>query len=182
MKASEDDIVSAVENMSAADRIRVEKYARLRVNLLAKFAKGRTHEDLIQESMTRIFAGDRSWKKDNVDFLRFFIWVMKSVSNHWTKEKDAKVEILSWEENPVTIQPKRNNPVGAHHTADQLAKVEIADSIEALYEKLVDDDEAILVFDELRIGKKGPEIQSSLGLSAKEYDTIRKRLFRKLRK
>ena len=182
MKATEEEIIEAMENMSVADRIKIVKYARFRVVVLTKYAKGRTHEDLIQEAVARILAQDRIWYREKADFLRFVLWVIKSISNHWTQEKDSDVESISWEASKSLIESNVFETAAVPQTTDQLSRIIHSETMESFYKKIEGDDEATLVFDELKNGNKGPDIQESLGLNAKEYDTIRKRLFRKLRK
>lgn len=168
--------------MSTADIIRIDKFAKHRVRILTSFVKERTHEDLIQETITRVFEKDRTWYKDEVDFLRFFLEAIRSISGHWVDEKSSDIKFVNWEDGTNLDQQIDLASYNTSGKTDQLDNLLHKEAMAILVDKLSGDDEALLVFEELRDGIKGPDIQESLGLDQKEYDTIRKRLFRKLRK
>ena len=96
--ATVDEVQAAVEGLSAANLLRLEKFARWRVRGLGRRAGGRDHRDLLQEAMTSTLAGDRNWNKAAVHFVGHLLGAMRSISTHWGEQADPEDVLLEADE------------------------------------------------------------------------------------
>lgn len=85
--ATRDDVERAVESLSKADELRLEKYAKYKVRGLGRKAMNRDYEDLLQEAFksTCIGAEDpnegRRWRKTEVSFVHHMLGAMRSIAS-----------------------------------------------------------------------------------------------------
>jgi len=183
------EIEEALNSLSDSDLNRIKKEARSLAALYWFCSKGRDEDDLMQIAFERVLTLKRKWSKSKVDFVRFILGTVRSVANHWVEEKGAGLEvqsqILQTDEGDVLDQME-NSP--SHRTSpedelnDQIGKMTHEKLVEWIDDFFKDDTPVQLVMLELLESKKGPEIQESFGIDQTEYQTIIKRMDRKLAK
>jgi DNA-directed RNA polymerase specialized sigma24 family protein len=136
--------------------------------LLVKIAKAYAwktsygHEDLIQEALTRVLEGKRTWPR-NLPMVVFLRGVMRSIASDWAPEShDDAVDV---------------DTIGyVNHAA--AARID-AQKMLALFD---DDPIAQKIFVAMLEGAKGEELRASSGLSLKDYETKRTKMRRRLEK
>ncbi|AJE99144.1 hypothetical protein [Pandoraea apista] len=172
------EVLQELGNMSAADRVRVERLARY------AFAGvfGMSDEDLLQDAYTKLISGERVWHRCFAAVPAIASVLDSMASNLRKREANGPIEsgtIVSTSEAISDadllisdVEPVQTiTPEDAAYDSQQFKK------LEALLE---DDEEATLVAWEWAMGRRGKEAAEALGMSENQYDAARKRLTRKL--
>lgn len=180
--ASRDEIVAALAALTRSEHLRLERYARWRVRGLWRAAQGRDWEDLLREAVAATYEGTRRWNKESVDFTRYLIGVMWSISSRWREKFDPDEAFLASEVVRISPEGKASNPMlsVASPVADperELAAKEEVEWIESIASR---NSLAWLIMDGLRNGMSGPEIRELLEVSQKDYETAFKWLRRNI--
>ncbi len=182
--ATREDVERAVDFLSPADEMRLEKFARYRIRGLGRKVTGRDHKDLQREAITStwIGAGDlgegRRWRKSNVTFVQHMLGAMRSISSHWkeaAEDDEAQLDSeLAFEgEDGEMLSPLENAPSNAPDQERSLSAKEQLGTIFRLFQK---DDDAALVIEGIREGWSGPEIMERLGLPRNRYEAALRRI------
>lgn len=121
-----------------------------------------SHEDLIQEALTRVLEGKRAWPR-KLPIVVFLRGVMRSIASDWTVEdRDDAVDV---------------DGVGyVNHAA--AARIDVQKML-ALFG---DDPVAQKIFIAMLEGVKGEELRQLSGLALKDYETKRTKMRRRLEK
>lgn len=172
------EVLQELKNMSAADRIRVERLARY------AFAgvSGMSDEDLLQDAYTKLISGERIWHRGFAAVPAIASVLDSMASNLRKREANGPIEsrtIVSTSETindadllVSNVEPVQTiTPEDAAYDAQQFRKLEVL---------LENDEEATLVAWEWAMGRRGKEAVEALGMSDNQYDSARKRLMRKL--
>jgi hypothetical protein len=86
--ATQDEIMTAIQCLSDADNLRLQKYARFRIRGLGKASAGRDWRDLVGEALTATLdPNHRRWNK-TVTFVPHLIGAMRSISTAWKNQFD----------------------------------------------------------------------------------------------
>ncbi len=192
-RVSEEEMKTALSNLSDVDCSRLVLYARRRLRLIGRLAAGQREEDLIQTAIVKTLSGERVWPKHKVSIVGHLLGIIRSDTSHMVERYQTTVhdephlqsELISGE-GDFKIDPMEQATISAtdprftnSHFDHQS---EVDDMITALLEHLKDDPAALEVLDYLRDNMSGPEIQLKMGISAKEYATIHRRIVRKIPK
>jgi len=121
-----------------------------------------SHEDLIQEALTRVLEGKRTWPRQ-LPVVVFLRGVMRSIASDWTVEgRDDTVDV---------------DEIGyVNHAA--AARIDMQKML-----VLFDDDPiAQKIFAAMLEGVKGEELRQLSGLAPKDYETKRTKMRRRLEK
>jgi DNA-directed RNA polymerase specialized sigma24 family protein len=160
--ASEAEVHAAIEELSGAD------YAKLM--LIARgFARARIRcsvvepEDLLQEAITKTLDGRRTWNR-TVSILKHLDRVMESDAGHIAEKEAAH-----------TPPPAARGPDPREQSAAQ-------DKLDDLLSLFADDDQALEVLHLRGMGFSASEIQQELGISKTHYETVNKRIRRRVAK
>jgi CheY-like chemotaxis protein len=178
------ELVRAFRALSVADRLRLQKFAKLRVRGLGRAASGRDWQDLWQEAVWRTLLGasdknkGRHWNKDKVDFVMHFAQAMRSIANSWKRQ-------FSWEVVPLERCDSEGNQYslldnvasGDVRADDRLIEMEEEDRISAIFRG---DADASRVLQGLMDGLKKNEILLRYGLDEKRYAAAIRRILRLL--
>jgi hypothetical protein len=79
---------AAIEGLSEADLLRLEKFARYRVKGVGRMALGRDHNDLLADAIAdTLDPTKRRWNKA-VTFVQHLLGAMRSISSHWREQFD----------------------------------------------------------------------------------------------
>jgi hypothetical protein len=144
---------------------------------LRAFGLGIEGSDLLQEAITRTWAGSRHWKKRKVTFVKHLIETMRSIASHEPEELKGGTVV------PATI----DDPIGgldgvSLSTAEVDARrmLSACEQLEVIRREFEDDIEVSLVLDGLENERSGPEIQKDLGIDEKKYEALVTKLRRGL--
>lgn len=169
LDATQAEVEAAIQTLSDADGARLAKVSDWYARKLRAFGLGIDGKDLLQEAITRTWAGVRHWKKNKVDFVKHLIETMRSVASHEPDElKDGTVVSDTAAAGVPASSPDPRRATSAHEQLDEIRKA------------FEDDVEVGLVLEGIADEKTGPEIQKDLGISDTQYETIVTRLRRGL--
>lgn len=167
--AAEHYTISEVHETLAAlddgDWARLEALARNR----CRYRLPGREQDVLQEALTRILEGRRPWPKD-LAFAAFISGVMRSIVSRWIKE--AALDPGESDDDPE-IACNRTGAVGELH------EKEIKSHLVALFE---DDDEATLIVEGWFEDMEKEDFLQIFDGNETTYDTVRRRIRRKLAK
>jgi hypothetical protein len=174
-------VSAAIDNLSQADYIRLEKFATLRVRGLGRRAAGRSGRDLLQEAARAALDGTRSWDRSKVDFVGFMIGAMRSISDNWGKRFKDHEPVLESELH-------RDDAGAAAGILERVAsddptpesRLETAQRIAAVKKQFEGDALATLVICELEEGAKLREIRERYDLKENDFNAALKRIRRKV--
>ena len=180
--ATRDEVDQAIESLTPANLLKLNKFAAWRIRGLGRASLGRTHKDLLGEAMTSTLAGGdgtaegRRWNK-NVDFVRHLSVAMRSISDHWKTRFDEQEAHL--ESELVTVDPdgQEISPLDNVRSRDPAAdRLLIAkEEVGRILKMFEGDDDAILVLEGWVEGMTGPEIME-LGFTKQRYEAAVKRI------
>lgn len=160
--ASKAEVRAAIEGLTDGD------YAKLM--LIARgFARARIRgsvvepEDLLQEAITKTLGGRRTWNR-TVSILKHLDRVMESDAGH-IAEKEAA-----------------HTPPPAAEGLDPWERAAAQAKLNDLLSLFVGDDQALEVIHLKAEGFSASEIQQQLGISETHYDTVTKRMRRRVAK
>lgn len=179
--ATPDEVKAAAESLTPGDLLRLGAVAEslLRVASL----RDRGADDLLHEAIARTLSSERRWEPSRVPFEQHLYGAMKSIANHWWEEcwvtrvdPEAALTFETSDGNEKSMLVDVS--VGQNPEEELAAKQQIV----AIENILHGDYEASLLFESLRYDHNGPEIRENLGWSQNEYETIQRRMLRKIRK
>jgi len=174
IELSGDEIRAAIESFDSATLLRLERAA-------ARLADGRGIEadDLLHDAVVKSLNGDRNCPRD-VSVAVFLFNAMKSLANSALKKKqrskqDEHTDVYDdgmGDENPDSHEQSAEDSVLSAEAARQLT--------EEMSEVFTEDEDAQLVLMGLCQEMSPDEIQADCNLSKTDYNTIRRRIRRKL--
>lgn len=164
--------------MSAGDWARAESLARVAAYGLTDM----TAEDLLQETLTDLLGGDRTWRRGVHPLVTLKVAMHSVASNAQKRVNNGPIDqfatVSTGEEEALEGRP---TPV---HAVERLGPQDTFEGRQqlALIEELVKgDDHAELVLMAWAMGYSGAEARQETGLDAKQFDAARQRLLRKLK-
>lgn len=183
MAVSAREVCMAIESLTPDELLRLRGFAIWRVRGLGPRSDGKNHDDLMQEAVTRTVAGERRWNEGSVSFVTHLLGAMRSISNHWATQytRDTPVAFSALDE--TTVDGRIDNPIERvpSETPGPEAQLACKEEVEAIERLFAGDAAAARVLDGLRGGLSGPAIQAATGCSKMEYETIMKRIRRRVR-
>lgn len=174
--ATDEEIEVAVAALTMAELKKLGSLADFYAGALAARGAGVSGNDLVQDAITRTFAGQRRWPT-SVPFARYLMAAVRSIAH-------AAVKKLKCE--PLTDVDPADEQLGEQLTAKLIAdasqQARVAAEVERVEQLFSDDERVRLIMEGLKDGMSGPEIQEWLTLSRTEYETAMKRLRRGARR
>ena len=182
MPATREEVEKALEALTEAQLVRLERISAFRHRSLGTRGAGRNEGDLLSDAIIAVLEGRRKWKT-NIDFMTFLKGVIRSLASHIRTGKpvDAFDDIAP---NPVNDEDDAEDFVEQIPTAApvdperQLLARELDSQIR---ERFKDDPVELLVYESFLEKMKPAEIQECLGINEKEYNAAAKRLRRATR-
>ena len=177
------EIEAAIKSLTLADWARVRRFADYRIAGLGPKADGRTGEDLRQTALTDLLKGTRRWNIDKVGFVMLLTGAMRSISSNWARsykpENTAMVEADFRQENEEgeVISPFDNWTAKNPDPEEQLRDRQTLELIDNLFK---DDEEAQQVLIAWQDRLDPAEVRELWGLSQNKYNTIVRRIRRKI--
>jgi len=180
--ASTDEVRAAIESLSDADYLRLEKTAMWRIRGLGRRSGGRTHDDLLHEAVRAALDGTRSWDRSKVDFVGFLIGAIRSISDNWNKRYKECEPVLESE----LARDGADGP--APGVFERIASAEltpeeellVAESGEAIKRLFEGDALATLIICEIEEGAKLQDIRERYGVKENDLNAAVKRIRRKI--
>ena len=131
-------------------------------------------DDLFQEAVVRTLKGTRRWRK-SVTIVMHLIRTMESIS--WETLRASKAMPHKWTES--TVDPSDRSGVEGSTVEDMVLAREDLEQIQALFDT---DEEALEALRCRSIELSPSETCARLGITRTRYDTVNKRIWRKLTK
>ena len=164
---SEDEVKCKIQDLTSSEK----KKMMLHAFFLVKFFKFSNidSEDLFQEAIFRTLALKRRWKK-TVKIQTHFSQIMKSIASHWC-------EHLKRQESYDDLKKQSIYETDPYNTESFISNKQELEKIFDLFEEDPIASRAL----QLKIQEMtGEEIRFEMKLSQKEWETIRKRIRRKI--
>lgn len=178
-----EEVRAALDALSDANLVRLEKYARYRIRGLGRKAGGRDYEDLLGEAARDTLDPEkRKWNK-RVGFAQHLIGAMRSISSHWAEQFDAGEPLLESEVLRTTEEGEVVTPLGTlgSDEPDSERIVVAKEEVERIEKAVADDRILADILRAMRADTSPNMIREMLGLSVSEYETAMKRLRRRVR-
>ena len=186
--ASAEEIESALANLSTPQNNRLQKFAQRRILRLGVKTNMPTWDELLIAAYLEALEGTRKWDKSKVDFCGFLIGAMQSIAWKWKQKivraanfhglgEDGKMQEVplygideNGNETPLPLVSPEPNPEQQLLEKEQQLRDQIW--IERVLRATEERNEySPFVLLERMEGKKGPEIQKSLGITQTQYET-----------
>lgn len=168
--ASRAEVEAAIQGMTEADTIRVDRFARFKAEQI-----GCLSAELLNEAIVAVLDPEsrRRWEKDSVPFVQFLVGAIRSTASSWAKARSREPEFVTPVEgqgDPIQqAQSREANP-----DRPVIARAMVSEIRSHFREdKLVLD-----IMDGLSEGMSRAEIIDVLDLDATAYDTAVRRLRR----
>ncbi len=180
--ATPDEVREAIGALTQADLLRLESFAYWRIRGLGRRSGGRTHKDLINDAICVTLDGTRRWNKSKVDFVKYLIGTMSSISDNWRKRYRSDEPILASDlghddESGVATDVLERAQSDAPSPEDRLVMKEHADAIRRLFEG---DALVTLIICEIEEGSRLQEIRERYAIDTNDFNAALKRLRRKI--
>lgn len=190
--AGPEEVRLAIESLTKADLIRLNRYAENRVARLGSLAGARGADDLLQEAMLSLLEeGRRYWRPELVSLPGFLMGSMHSISSNWARQGACGGAPLRGAD---LIRPSAEgddppdffDTVAAPHPDPELQMIDnecqTEEELILQIENLVRDDLIpSLVLDGMKAGMKGPDIMKALGITEKELRAAQRMIQRRVR-
>lgn len=175
---TQDQVGEVLAGLSSADWKRAQAIA----GSLCGGVTGWTADDLLQEAMTKLLAGDRVWPA-GVHTMVVLKNAMHSIASNARKHNEAGpidqyAEVDAFETDDEKLGPTARSTTGITPEGVVSGKEQIA----AVYAALAGDEDLHMLAIAWAEGLRGEEARKELGWDAKKYDAERKRLTRRLEK
>jgi DNA-directed RNA polymerase specialized sigma24 family protein len=191
------EIIHAIESLTDEDSERLEQVALNRIIRIGRrAANGRTHEDLLQEAMTRTLEGQRHWYPGNVEFVPYLIGAVWSIASEWAghRERNPGSPEYAGLESQLTKEDEEGNPISpfdglavcAPNSEEQMVEAEREAEqqalVNAIEQHFAEDENASYVLMGWQDGMDGPAIMEACGFSETTYRAIVRRIKRNSQK
>lgn len=174
--ASPEEAAEAIVGLSAKEKATLRKLARSYwADRMSGPNAASDPDDLLQESIFRTLRGTRRWRR-SVTIVKHLVRTMESIS--WEALRARKAQPHAWAVDAVEEIDPGDRPDESIVVDVVLAREELA-QIESLFEH---DKEALEVLRCRSIELSPSETCDRLGMERSRYDTVNKRIWRKLTK
>ena len=189
--ASIEEVQAAIEALTAAESTGLLNFARRRIATMGRASKGRDAKELLQEALLSALKEDgRHWNKEKVRFVIFLFGTIRSISYNWCRAFDPNEaysvsELIQENEEGVVTNPLLDTPSLDPDPEERAMMKEEAEyrtqQVSRIKELIAPRPLASLIIEAQLEWMTGPEIQESLGISKKEYETEMKWVYRTVR-
>ncbi|HVG20259.1 MAG TPA: hypothetical protein VNI02_14510 [Blastocatellia bacterium] len=157
------EIRTAYRNLSEAELVRLDRYARALIRGLGQRNLGYSGDDLLQEAYKATLAGERLWKKDAVDFCWHLTGVMKSIANHLGQKFDRNEGRVEWETARDSPEVEASDPLArvTSPLPDAERKLSAKEEVAQIERLVKDHSYAILILEGLYYGMTGRRFRRS---------------------
>lgn len=163
---TKEEAASAFANLSQADLIRVEAFARGRARGLG----AATWEDLVQESIARTLAGSRHWPRQ-VSAVVYLRQTIRSLAEEARRQQIEFGILAGGESDRLAAQAPAELP-------DVEAAISARQELLQIQKLFEGDAHVMALIDGLNDGETAAQTQTKNGMSAAEHEAARKRFRR----
>lgn len=166
----------AVRQLTTGELIRLQKYAHLRMRplIMLNKARGRDADDLLQEAFAATLEGRRVWNR-SIPFFHHLTGAMRSISSSWRKETGEEIhapgDVYDAGDEDLWFPPDTIDPEKSMQALQKL------DQIRNLF---AEGSAARQVFELRERGFSFKEIQSQMGITRRQIDTLSRQVRRTL--
>lgn len=160
---SNEELEAAISGLSKEDVLRLKAIAEKYTG-----SHDMDAEDLLHEAVVRALSGERKTCPRNLPVVNFLIGVIRSITDSERKKKARQGSTCDIDDCQL------HDPGG--NVEDEVLEKQLYKELERFFEE---DDEILLMIFHLQDEHSPPEIQENEGWSAKQYNTIRRRMRRK---
>lgn len=165
-----DEVRERVAGLTGIEALKLEQIAR-------RFVAPGDAGDLMQEAFSRILEGARNWPSD-LEFLPFMVQVMRSIASTERRKANRRPELRA--------VPQHGEQLAFDAVADPKGTPDEIigewDELSAARALFADDETATTYIDAIVAGFRRPEIMELCDLDANGYDTVTRRIKRRLEK
>jgi RNA polymerase sigma factor (sigma-70 family) len=174
--ASKDEVAAALSNLSDADLLRIENFARYRSYGLPWI----DWQDLFQEAVERALSGSRAWPK-TVPFLAFLRETMRSIAHEELRHRlEGPVRGIS----DLPVGESESMPREVLNAPDPTPgperQIAAAQALNTILAQFADDESALAVLRGLAEGSSPDEICRAANLTRTKYQSTQRRIRRRL--
>ncbi len=183
------DVLRAIGQLTEDDYSRLRTAARIWIRDLRLNAVAADADDLVSEAVFGTTSGQRKWRV-GVDFFYHLRIVMRSIVDSWHKSSQRRRAAAGLEvrmsELPVSSPASRDRaavalgPLSAEPAPEPDVERRLIgrEEARALWADFAGDETALTVLEGVKWGMKGPEIQKRWGLTRKQFEAARRRIWR----
>ena len=171
--ATGEEVHDVIQHLQDSDFVKLMIIAR-------SFTKRRLYgsvfgaEDLLQEAIAKTLAGRRRWNRD-VSIVRHLDRVMESDSSHLAERRAQEAQRLREHMQALDVHPKT-----VSHESSPESRLRVRETLDNVLAFFADDERALQLIHLKGEDFSASEIQRKLGMSKTEYDTVTKRIRRRL--
>jgi hypothetical protein len=181
--ATREEIIAAIEALTAAQLVRLENLAWFRHHSLGSRRAGRQPRDLLSDSVIACLEGRRRWIKSNCDFPTFLAGVLRSLASHI---RDGRA-VDAFDD--LAVNPANDDKGGQGYVEQIVDRVSVDPESQLIARQICDgirdhfkdDPPVLLVLTGLLEKMKPSDIRSAAGMSEREFNAAAKRLRRYVR-
>ena len=186
---SHDEVVQALAGLTQADMNRLTAAAGIWIRDLGLDPAVQDADDLVAEAVFRTTSGQRTWRQ-GVDFYHHLRQIMKSIVDSWHKSaqrRRASGDFALRENQQPWTDPELSDDearaaglLAAEPTPerDPLEKMIGKEDVRAFEADFAGDEAALAVIEGIKWDMKGPAVQRQWGLTQKQYEAGRRRIWR----
>ncbi len=178
--ANTDEVNTAYEGLTENELLVLQRYAAIRVERVRVAAGSRTDEDLLHDALVGALSGKRTWNPDRVDFVRFMLLAMQSISNGWVRMYRRRGTILATDLIVEREDGVDEDPLDAVPSPDPSPE-ELAHAglLRQRFEEMLGNDKIRCgVLEAKMAGFNGEEILLLLDITKQQYDAARQYIHR----
>ena len=187
--ATPDQVETAIEALTEGEAIRLRAFAWCQARNRGRLPDGTDQDDLLARALKLIIEGRRRWNPNKVSFEGFLMGAMRSLASQSRSAKikdalqgaDLETNVTKDPDGPEefhTVASSSPDPEASLVQAEEQAAAQAL--LDEIYSHLGEDWQVRLVIDGWREGHAGPALRANLGLSEREYNTITRRIRRKV--
>ena len=177
------EIAAAIEALTPGDWARLKLFADYRIRKLGPKAKSMTGDDLLQTALADLLGDVRRWNKSKVGFMGLLTGAMQSISNNWVRSYDeadtpvVEADLRRENDEGEIYSPLDKAEEPGPNPEQRLSAKQTLELIDNLFK---DDEKAQMVLTAWQEGYEPAGVRELWGLSQNEYNTIVRRIRRRL--
>ena len=172
--AATEEAHDAIQNLQESDFGKLMSIARSFTRKRRLTGAVAEPDDLLQEAFVKTLAGQRRWSRA-VGILKHLDRVMESDSGHVVEQRVRETQRAR-----ELMQQPDVHPETAPHEPSPEALLQACDALDSVIAHFAEDKTALAFLRLKGDGFSASEIQRELGINKTEYDTIAKRIRRRL--
>lgn len=171
--ATGEEVHNVIQHLQDSDFVKLMIIAR-------SFTKRRLYgalvgaEDLLQEAIAKTLAGRRRWNRD-VSIVRHLDRVMESDSSHLAERRAQEAQRVREHMPPLDV-----HAATVPHELSPEYRLQVCETLDNVVAFFADDERALQLIHLKGKDFSASEIQRKLGMSKTEYDTVTKRIRRRI--